>query len=310
MTSFFSRLGITTIVAALYLIIFPTAAGAFSISPPIIELDANPGDMIRTSIRIQNTSFEKKYYVFTVQKFIPKGELGQQEFLPPSETSGLPEWLYFDRSVLELESGEAMELPIMIRVPSNAKSGGHYAAVLFSEQTELAQGAVGIVPRTGSLVLLTVGGNLLRSYSIDQFHFTPEHPSHLPVEFNTVLSNTGNTHFQPEGSIRIKNMFGNTVASYPLNPTKSRLLPASKRSFQTIWDKPAEQATGPLADLVNEWRNFGLGKYTAELTIRLGSEDRVQTIEIWIWPWRSLLLLGLVILCAISFSVGRKVFKS
>jgi len=297
---------IQIVLAVLYFIIIPLSVDAFSISPPILEFEANPGETVRTNIRVQNTSDANKIYAFTIQKFISKGGLGQQEFLPPTETDGLPEWLYFDRPLLELEPGESYDLPIVLRVPMDAKSGGHFVAVLFAEQAELSRGAVGIVPRTGTLIFLTVRGNVLKSFEIESFLSSPVSPSHLPIDFSANLSNTGNVHIRPEGRLRITNMFGNTVASYPLNPSGARILPASRRSFQIAWENKDTLKKGYFSELREEFRNFGFGKYSAELTIKVGTIERTVVHELWIWPWRIIVFSGVLLVAVLSIFVMRK----
>lgn len=297
------------LLTALYFIILPASVHAFSVSPPITELEANPGETLRADIRIQNTSEVNKVYAFTIQKFIPKGESGQQEFLPPTETDGFPEWIYFDRAAVELEAGQSVNLPIVIRVPETAEPGGYYAAVLFSEHADLSTGSVGIVPRTGSLFFLTVHGNLVKSVSIDSFQASPGASSHLPVDFSVRLANDGNVHVQPEGEVRVRNMFGNTVASYPLNPTGGRILPASHRSYQVTWTK---QAAGPkhlFSGFAEEWRNFGFGKYTAEVMASVDGEPQHAQAVVWIWPWRTMALFTLIILVSAGAYFVRRMMR-
>ncbi len=298
---------LSLLVLALYFIIIPAGAKAFSVSPPILEFEANPGETVRTSIRIQNTSDTKKVYAFTIQKFIAKGESGMQDFLPPTETKGLPEWMYFDRPVLELESGASFDLPIVIRVPENADPGGHFSAVLFAEQAELSRGAVGIVPRTGTLVFLTVRGNILKSFSLGSLSAESETQAHLPVDFSLTASNTGNVHIRPEGKLRIKNMFGNTVASYPINENGGRILPGSQRAFQMTWENQDPLPASMFSELKEEFRNFGFGKYTAEATLIVDANEQIVMTEIWIWPWRILTIaLSLIVILTGVFLLRKR----
>lgn len=285
---------------------FPFTVKAFSISPPILEFEANPGETVRTNIRVQNTSDAKKIYAFTIQKFISKGEFGQQEFLPPTETKGLPEWLYFDRPLLELEAGESYDLPIVIRIPKDADPGGHFVVVLFAEQTNLSRGDVGLVPRTGTLIFLTVKGNILKSYGVEAMKSIPHSPSHLPVEFSTNISNTGNVHIQPEGRLRITNMFGNTVAAYPMNPTEGRILPGGRRTFHMSWENKAPGKTGLLSGLREEFRNFGFGRYRAELTVTVDTNTQTIVKDVWVWPWRMMFVFGGIAILVIGILMFRK----
>jgi hypothetical protein len=293
---------------ALTLLVFfaPVGVNAFTIAPAIIELDVQPGETTRTTIRIENTSDSKRYYAFSIQKFIPKGNLGQQEFLPPEETDGLPEWIFFDRPILELEAGETASLPIIVRVPSDAAPGGHYAAVFFSEQSELVAGSVGIVARTGSLFFVTVGGSTNMDYAIERFAASEEHTSSLPIDFEAEVSNQGNTHFAPEGEIRVTNMFGNTVASYDLNPAGSNILPSSSRVFQVRWEKRPPDSEDLFFGIKEEWRNFGFGKYTATLKVSVDGVEMERQAAVWIFPWRTLTVIGVLLTLILGTVVVRR----
>lgn len=305
--NFMTRIkALTFISLGLYFIIIPLSVHAFSVSPPILEVEAGPGEAVHTKIHIQNTSNTKKIYTFTIQKFIAKGESGQQTFLPPTETAGLPEWMYFDRPALELAPGAAFDLPVVIRVPTNADAGGQYAAVLFAEQAELANGTVGIVPRTGTLVFLTVRGNILKSFSVGTLQSDVETVSHLPANFSLTVKNLGNVHIQPTGKLRVQNMFGNTVASYPLNETGGRILPGSQRIFYASWTRHEPLLSSWMSELNEEIRNFGFGRYTVEATITVDATTQVVTKEIWIWPWMILSFLGFVFAVVVGTLLVRK----
>lgn len=298
-----------TVLFAGIVVFAPWHARAFTIAPAIIELTVKPGETTKTLIRVENTSDTTKYYAFSVQKFIPKGNLGQQEFLPVSETAGLPEWVYFDRPILQLNPGESVTLPIVLRVPSDATPGGHYAAVFFSEQSTLESGSVGMVARTGALLLVTVEGNINKDFHIDTFSASSNVVSRLPVDFQTEISNQGNTHLTPEGEVRIQNMFGNTVASYPINPANGKILPASSRLLTVRWDKRSGDISGLFSGLRSEWRNFGFGKYTAHLRVDVDGQAKESQVVLWVFPWRTLILFGAVIILILGFIGVRRVVR-
>ena len=170
MRAFFRRFILTIAIA-----LVPASALAFSVSPAIIEISVEPGTSQVTYVRVTNDSQVPHAYAFSIQKFIPKGESGQQEFLPISETDGLPDWMHLDRASLTLRAGESANLPVAIRVPSTAKPGGYYAALFFSEDTQLPSGGgTATVARTGVLFLVTVPGDAAADLRLRSFEIAAE----------------------------------------------------------------------------------------------------------------------------------------
>lgn len=298
-----------SLLLAIALTIFvSSAAFAFTVSPAIIEVTVPAGASQVAYVGVENDSDVARAYVFSIQKFIPKGESGQQEFLPVSETGGLPEWMHLDRASLVLQPHERINLPVAIRVPQDARPGGYYAALFFSEDAALPTGgdAVTAIARTGVLFLVTVPGDARADLRLRSFEIESQQGNRLPISFRTVLENHGGLHTTPKGVIRVRNMFGSDVAKLDLNPDGARVLPSAARRFSATWSKGEVKDDGSfLTELGNEWRNFAFGKYEARLSVE--GMDEAPVVAFYIWPWRVLLvaLIGLGLLVAGAFAIRR-----
>ncbi|MCK9361861.1 hypothetical protein M0Q28_06605 [Patescibacteria group bacterium] len=265
-------------------------ASALSVNPAIHDVTIDPGKVETRTITIENDEAIPQTYVVGIQKFIPKGELGQQEFLDPTDTEGLPEWMYVDKPEVTLAPGTQGTIQVAIRVPTNAPAGGYYAA-LFLSRKQLAQEQVAMLPRLGILFFVQVNGALTEKLSVRSFQTDADVTyEHLPVGFRTSIVNEGNVHLVPSGTIRIKNMLGATVASIPANAESSRVMPGSERVVSTSWSKgKLVEGSGFISGLMQELMHFGIGRYSA--TVRMEGRGFSQPVEstthFMVWPWRT-----------------------
>ena len=276
-------------------------------TPAVADISLDPGVSQSGKVTIGNDENAPQTFYISIQKFIPSGDSGQQTFLPPSDTSGLPNWISFDRPSFTLRTGESRQLTYVVNVPRDAAPGGYYAVVFFSnvppgtQQTNVSIGA-----RTGMLFFITVKGAVVEQAFLEDFAMeTPARIDRLPASFRVVLQNVGNVHVLPEGSLTIRNVFGNTVARIPLNQAKNRILPNSKRRFLLSWYKDIpELGSGFLHDAKEEWKNFAVGPYRATLEIVSPKTNGLttQTLSFWVLPWRLgiLFVLGLCVLMVLG----------
>lgn len=133
---------------------FIDRAQAFEVSPAISDISMMSGSSTQRELSVKNSDNKTQTYFLTVQKFISGGG-GQPEFLDPSDTAGLPSWIRVTDQQFTLEPGEKKNIKIVIDVPTDAPSGGAYAAVFITEKPQQAA-LVGISKRITSLFLVAV----------------------------------------------------------------------------------------------------------------------------------------------------------
>lgn len=273
---------------------------ALSLAPSILEVQANPGETKTVVVSLLNDESEPVRIESTIQKFIPLGTGGQQQFLSPEDTSGLPSWTFVGGVTGGLQPGEKQNVTIQIRVPSEAPVGGAYEAVFFSARplAEVTAGTVGLRSKIGVLILLTVGDATQAELAVSDWRLleTGTRPS-LSGTAQITLKNVGRTHTTPKGELVVRNMFGGVVSRVPMNPLNARILPASERTFEASFGE--ETSSRGWGRLKNELAAFGMGRY--EITLE-GVDGLLQTepLRIVVLPWRvigsgALLLLLLVV---------------
>ncbi|MDF1498503.1 MAG: DUF916 domain-containing protein [Patescibacteria group bacterium] len=290
--------------------------GAVSISPPVIEIDVNPGDQIERTIKVNNETEKERTYIVGVKKFEMIGEEGYQKFIPIEENNddfGLTSWIKYNETKIVVSPKSSKEFKFTIDIPLSADPGGHYASVYFSTGAENvdndASSAVGVQAQINSLILFRVSGDVVEKAEIESFDLENGKILlyHLPVNFVFRVKNEGNVHIMPIGNIEIKNMFGKKVEVLNANPKNNRVLPESIRKIESQWgsDEKNMLEGGFIQELKNEYSNFAFGKYSARLDAVYGNGNQnllSGMIIFWIIPWR-LILVFVIIFVFLLFGI-------
>ena len=282
---------------------FTQQALALTISPPRMELSADPGQKFGEVIKLFNeTDSVKTIYTSTANFTAKQGEEGVPMFLEVEENSGLADWIEIEKGPITLFPSERKEIPFTVSVPKFADPGGHYAAVFFGDKSPEAEGgAVEVAGKLGSLILLRVSGDIKEKGRLIEFSLADgkDFYEHLPVSFVAGLENSGNVHLKPKGEILIKNILGFTSDKVEVNKRGGNVLPGTNRHFESSWLKTSFEGTpsGFWQKLNVEKNNFALGRYKAELILGYGTngEQAIDDVVFWVFPWHLLLVSGILI---------------
>ncbi len=291
---------ITIIFLSSYLLISSPPALAqtgegLTISPPITELNFDPGKTYKETIKINNPMKDLVTVYPVARNFTASGETGVPAIESPNQdaTYGLATWVGFSQTKLALTPEQEIEFQYTITVPTNAEPGGHYAVVLFASEPPSPTGEttqVALASMVGSLVLGTVSGNIVEKGSIVEFSSNGHLFFKPPVNFILRIGNTGNVHFAPQGQTTVTN-WGKTVATQDINPTKGNILPNSIRRFEGL------KYTG-------KWYSFGKFNVTLAATYGVGNHPLSGSFSFWIIPWWLITIIVLII-AAIIFILLR-----
>ncbi len=273
---------------------------AVGILPFIVEdVSVEPGESVTRQVTVFNSGDEEATYYLLARNFTTQGEEG--EVVISEEDFGLATWIDFPYESLTIPAKDNQDVEYTIITPQNADAGGHFAAVFASTSPPDVERGVGLAGNVGSLVFVTVEGDIVEDLRIIEFYVKGDKAffNRLPVEFEYRIENRGTVHEKPTGTITMDGWFGKTQIN--ANPNENRILPSSIRRIDTVWvkDIDANEAGGFFTELKNEWKNFAFGKYNAELELDYGTDTEnisAQT-SFWVIPWR-VCLVGLLILIA------------
>ncbi len=302
------QLIIFTISLAAVLFLSFSSVDALTISPPLLEIIANPGEKIEEEIKVICDPGEENIPFFpSVANFGAKGEGGEPDFFEEERPYSLAPWIKIDRSpIVFSEKRRRINVPFTIDIPEEAEPGGHYGVIFFSREPEIREEAVtlGIGGKLGALILVKVTGEIREEGRLIEFD-TEDGKSfynRLPINFFVRFENIGNVHLKPRGRIEIKDIFGKIKETLLVNEENRNVLPESIRKFTVIWKKGdpgllQEVSRNSLArflsELKEEKRNFAFGKYLAILTLEdYGTKEKI----LWIIPWR---LFSFCLICLI-----------
>lgn len=320
------RIGLLTGFTLLFLVFLTGPVFALTISPVRMEISGDPGQTLNGRLGLFNEQDETKTFYSSAANFEAKGESGAPYFLPDT-SSGLASWITVQESVT-LKAGERKEVPYSIQIPPNTEAGGYFAAILWSTSpAQQGAGQVSIGGKLGMLILLSVTGELkeggdggLLDFKIDEDRRVV---SALPITLVYRFSNEESERVKPDGEIKIKNLFGFTAATLDANPQKGNVLPRSIRKFSIIWAEKGQDKSvllssveeaakkgqqGFFAAAKNQWSNFALGPYKAELNLSYGKLSEAEatktakaSFRFFVIPWQ---LLSIVIFILVLLGFG------
>jgi hypothetical protein len=274
---------------------------AFSISPPLVELSADPGQKVTANIKLTNVSAGPLHITVQANDFGSKNETGEPNILfdeNKETTYSLRRWVVTPQE-FDLKSQETRTIAVPIQVPANAEPGGHYGVIRFTGTSEGGSNDVSLAASIGSLVLLQVSGDIRQEAAVEDFYTAgvnfdkQSFFESTPLQFVTRIRNDGNIHVKPTGTVTVTDSFGNDISSLRINgdPNDEKqqprsILPQSVRRFDTA---------------LQDKQLFGRYEATLDLTYADGKTLQ-QTTHFWVIPYR-LILAGIAIAALVVFGL-------
>lgn len=274
------------------------AAGAkqgLVVTPPTFELSANPGDSVTNSIRVDNLSDATLRVSTVVKNFIALGEEGQVGLTEEESGFSLASWISVDPGEAQLIAKGSHTFRFTIRVPANAEPGGRFGSIVFKTDVQpVNDTGLAVGQEIGTLIMLRIAGQVSEKAHITAFHPQKTWQEHGPVTLETRVTNDGNVHLKPTGTITITNFLGRKVATIPVEA--KNVLPDATRKLGATWsDRPL------------------FGRYTATVALQYGNQQTATASTTFtIFPYRLVLLwLGIfLVIGVLLFRSRRRVAKA
>ena len=266
---------IVIIALAITVFVVPSA-NATTVISPVIEVTVDPGTSQQGVVKVYNETDHDLNLVASIDAVRGSDERGKMMF--DDERPSFLSWISLERTSLTLKPKQAAIVPLTVAVPGGATPGGYYAAVFWQEVSSAGQGDknVGIQGRVGTLIFLTVTGDITEQASIDSFGIDPSRAVvfGLPITLSSRITNRGNVHLQPTGKIILTNWLGKKT-ELAVNAERHAIIPGSTRRFDVVWPNMQTAGSWPLQQwqaLVVEANNLLIGSYRAELTLEYGKD--------------------------------------
>lgn len=226
-------------------------------------------------------------------------------------------------TTVSLEPREAKYIPISVEVPAGQGAGSYYSAIQYSAQSSGDETDFTVNAAGATLAFLTVPGKAVEQMSLQKFgtytmddgqttgSFQSFFTTKPPLRFAYLLENRGDVAESPNGSIVVRNIFGQKVKTVEnANPNSNLALRGQTRRFETCIESVTKEIRNtpngqPLK--VQTCKDPGLfpGIYIAELNllygINGGTTQEIKTTAIfWYMPWwfigAILAIIGLIAL--------------
>ena len=298
---------------------FINKAFALTISPARIEITGDPGATVSRDITLfnDNKNSSETYYV-SYSNFESQGETGSPRFVEPK--SDLGTWMNAGESVV-LEAGKSKTIPLVINIPKDAYSGGHFAVVFFGNNPNIKDGGqVSVGAKTGTLILLTVNGNVLEAGGLVDFKTKDSKIFYnsLPVSFQYRWKNDGSDRVKPSGDITIHDMVYFPTSKIDANVVSGNILPHSTRLFDIDWikysiDSKVKISNSFISSYINkvyyQWQNFAIGPYIAKIDLAYGVENihSSKYTFFFVFPWQ--LIIVILIILMVGYFLGRELLR-
>lgn len=262
-----------------------------SVSPPVFELSANPGDKLENVIRVSNPHEDPLRVSVDTRNFVAVGEGGSVGLTEEETSYSLASWISVSPTESEIPAKSSRYFNVQTKVPLNAEPGGHFGSVVFKTGGgTVQQTGAAVTQELGALFLLRVSGKVTEEGRIESFSPVKNFWEYGPVYFDLRVGNKGNVHIKPQGKITITNLLGKKAAEVEVAP--QNVLPSAVRKFSPVWEK-----------------ELLFGKYIATASLVYGSDSEVlnATTTFYAFPYRvgGAALVGLVALGYLLYR-GRK----
>lgn len=255
------------------------------VSPPTQQITVEKGNTDTGSITLMNHTPNFLHIQATASDFVVNNTEGIPEFLSSSlgNRFSAADWIKMSHQTFTLAPEEKKIVSYTITVPVNAASGGHYAAVIFTANGINQDNAANakITLGVASLLSLTVPG-AIRESLIGTME-VPVFQEYGPVKINTTLTNTGDIDLIPQGSLTIKNMFGQVVSTTQVEA--QHIFPEASKTYEFTFP--------------GKWH---AGRYNAIFNLKYGNNQVLTTQETFIiFPWSLALIIVLSFVALILF---------
>lgn len=269
---------------------------SLTLSPVNKKYNVDAGKIVEDSLTIINDGQTAYDFIVYARPYTLKAdengstESYQADFTKTADNTDVYQWVQFKQAKYHLEAGASTKVEYTMRVPSNARPGGHYGVIFAESQpsAEVSGNAVLRNKRVGSILYTTVNGaNTLKgsvlSTDIPFWQLQP------PLQVTTRIKNEGNTDFTDTINYRIKDVFGNVKYE---TRAEWALLPQTIRKVKLDWDKAA-------------W----LGIYKIEIDHKYLDSSESSSGYVLILPRYILIVFVLVLVLGGGYGIYRRIKK-
>ena len=278
------------------------AGSGLSISPTVSEFTVKPGESKSITITLKNVTVGDVTAQGMVNDFEADNLTGNPKIItdPNVHSPNSIKNFVVNLDDIPLRRGEQKNVIIALQIPKNTPPGAYFGIIRYkavpSAANTQAPGQVALTASVGSIVLVTVPGNIREQVQLTAVHvYRGGHDGTIfftrPEKIGVEIKNFGNGFVKPFGTVEVQNTFGKRLTSFQFNNPKQlgNILPGSSRIFTND---------------VKAIKSPGRYKITANVSYGSGSQVLSISKTIWYIPlWLALIIL--LILLFLTFLIIR-----
>ena len=212
------------------------------ITPSRFELDANPGERLRRSVKVYNLGLRPQQYSIRTMEW-DFSEAGQLSFSEALAEDSCRQWVRLERHRINVlpDPKRPRNYRFELEVPENEPSRECRFAIMIESLAQgvdpgFANGSVSM-PITGRIAVIVYVnvGNVKAELKVDQLEMREINGTWVPT---VKVQNTGQAHGRLDSNLIAKGPSGDPVrlalASSPILPGQTRYLPVSTEAGRTL----------------------------------------------------------------------------
>lgn len=203
------------------------------LAPTDRKYNVQPGQVITDTMTVVNDGKVAYDLLVYARPYSVNNVEYEPNFTATPPNADAYKWVQFQKTLYHVEAGATQKIDFTMRVPQQANAGGHYGVVFAETQpTAPAQGtSVLRKKRLGMILYATVGGDYKSAGEVigTDIPFWQHEP---PLKVLLKAKNTGNTNFDVNAKITIRDVFGATKHTASKQFT---LLPTTTRHMNMDW---------------------------------------------------------------------------
>jgi hypothetical protein len=276
------------------------------ISPPVHEVEAEPGKTYSVDYDIENNSSQEiittDIAIETFEEGSIPGSANVVPFKPEKDYSG---WLSVPKT-LDFKKNINAKTSYQLAIPEKTEPGAYFFAIVYQTkgQDNLAVGGKNTVvlrSRIATLLFVNIGGDNSKQPLIQNFSATPQWIDvffdKLDVKYDVEVK--GSSFYRPIGNMFLASSYSDSITTLSSIASDNLILPGGKRSYSNCFDsslgwRKCSQPTGNLPLI---------GKSSLDLRLDFNDgngapQSVVAKKDIFFFPYKTLLIasvIGLVV---------------
>jgi hypothetical protein len=183
---------------------------SLTVSPTHRKYQVDPGQIVSDTLTVLNDGKTAYDLLLYTRPYSVTGPHYEPNFTATPANADAYKWVQFSQTKFHLAPGASQKITYTLQVPPQADAGGHYGIIFAETQPTAPAAGTSVIrkKRVGMIIYATVNGNYKTEGKalggdIPFWQFQP------PLHTTVTAKNTGNTDFDDELMITVKDVFGN-----------------------------------------------------------------------------------------------------